>query len=65
VVARLVQQEAGGDLVQIEAAKAYPKDHTETTNVAQDELRSKARPEIVGGVKDFSSYEVILLGYPN
>ena len=49
----------------IEPVTAYPKDYTETTEVAKRELRSKARPKLTEQVKDIEAYDVIFLGYPN
>lgn len=49
----------------IETVKPYPKDYTETTEVAKQELRENARPELKSQVSDMDSYDVIYLGYPN
>jgi flavodoxin len=65
VIARKIQGLTVSDLFQIETVKPYPEDYTETTRVAQDELRSNARPELTETVADMASYEVIYLGYPN
>ena len=65
VAARMIQEITGGDLFQIEAVKAYPLDYTETTEVAKQELRSKARPELSTHVENLDGYDVIFLGYPN
>lgn len=65
VVAGIIQKITGGDLFHIETVKAYPKGYTETTNVAKDELRTDARPELDDKVKNIDVYDVICLGYPN
>lgn len=65
VVAKMIEKMTGSDMFHIESVKAYPKDYTETTNVAKLELRSNARPELTGHVENMDSYEVIFLGYPN
>ena len=65
VVANMIQKIAGGDLFPIESVSAYPKDYTETTEVAKNELRTKARPELTGRVENMKTYDVIFLGYPN
>ncbi len=49
----------------IESVTAYPKDYTDTTEVAKNELRAKARPKLKGQVKNIGAYDVIFLGYPN
>lgn len=65
VVANMIEEMTGSDMFHIEAVKPYPKDYTETTNVAQDELRANTRPELTNHVDDMDSYDVIFLGYPN
>jgi flavodoxin len=65
VIAKKIQNYMGGDLFQIDTVKPYPLDYTETTNVARDELRKNARPELTDTLKNMNDYEVIYLGYPN
>ena len=50
---------------QIKTVKSYPEDYTETTNVAQEELRKNSRPELTEIVDNMDSYDVIYIGYPN
>jgi len=65
VVAQMIHKKIGGDLFHIETVAAYPKDYTETTEVARNELRTKARPKLTEQVENIGSYDVIFLGYPN
>ena len=65
VVANMIQNITGGDMFHIESVTAYPKDYTETTEVAKNELRAKARPLLIGQVENMTGYDVIFLGYPN
>jgi flavodoxin len=65
VIAKKIQKLTGSDMFQIKTVKSYPADYTETTNVAQEEKKSKARPELTEKVADMDSYDVIYLGYPN
>jgi flavodoxin len=65
VVARMIQKLTKGNLFRVEALKPYPRDYIETTEVAQKEQRSDARPELTGHVENMDSYDVIILGYPN
>jgi flavodoxin len=65
VIAKMIQKKTGGDLFHIETVTAYPKDYTETTEVAKNELRTKARPKLTGQVENMGAYDVIFLGYPN
>lgn len=64
-LAKKIHAITGGDLFEIRTVKSYPTDYHETTEVAQKELREKARPELVGDLPDVSSYDVVILGYPN
>ncbi|MBP2626629.1 MAG: hypothetical protein H6Q68_1340 [Firmicutes bacterium] len=65
VIAKKIQEITESDMFQIETVKSYPKDYTETTNVAQEEKRANARPELTEIVDDMDSYDVIYIGYPN
>jgi len=65
VIAKMIQKIVRGDLFYIESVTAYPKDYAETTEVAKNELRSKARPKLTGQVQNMKAYDVIFLGYPN
>ncbi len=65
VVANIIQKITGGDFFHIESVTAYPTDYTETTEVAKNELRAKARPKLTRQVENIGAYDVIFLGYPN
>ena len=64
IVAEFIQKAVGGDLFEIDTVKDYPVDYTECTEVAQVELREKARPELKNYLADISEYDKIFLGYP-
>jgi flavodoxin len=64
-VANMIHKITGGVLFHIESVTAYPKDYTEATEVAKNELRAKARPKLTGHVENMGAYDVIFLGYPN
>lgn len=65
VVANMIQKLTGGDVFRIDTVKRYPESYQETTEVAKEELRRNARPEISGKVDNMADYNVIYLGYPN
>jgi len=65
VVAKMIQEMTGGDLFHIESVNVYPVDYTETTEAAQEELRTNARPKLTRHLESVASYDVIFLGYPN
>jgi flavodoxin len=64
IVAQMIQNGTGGDSFPIEAVKAYPEDYRETTEVAKEEQRTNARPELTAHVENMDAYDVIFLGYP-
>src|SRR5271157_2261 len=65
VIAKKIQKLTGSDIFQIRTVKSYPEDYTETTNVAREEQRENARPELTEIVSNMDSYDVIYIGYPN
>ena len=65
VVAKIIQEKTGGDLFEIDTIKTYPEDYTEPPNVAMEETRKNARPELIRVVDQMDLYDVIYLGYPN
>ncbi len=65
VIAKKMQGLTGSDLFKIKTVKSYPEDYTETTDVAQEEKRENARPELTEKVADMDSYDVVYIGYPN
>jgi flavodoxin len=65
VIAKKIQKLTESDIFQIRTVKSYPEDYTKTTNVAREEQRENARPELTELVDDMDSYDVIYIGYPN
>jgi flavodoxin len=65
VIAKTIQEMTGGELFHIEAVNAYPADYTETTDVAKEELRARARPKLTRKVETMTPYDTVFLGYPN
>lgn len=64
-VARMIQQETGGDLFEIAPATPYTDDYNELLDIAQQEQSDDARPELANQVENWDSYDVIFVGYPN
>ncbi|HVN77024.1 MAG TPA: flavodoxin [Thermoanaerobaculaceae bacterium] len=65
LAAQMIQELTGGDLFRIDTVKTYPSDYEETTDVARQELRQNARPELTGRLDNMRDYDVVFLGYPN
>lgn len=55
----------GGTLFHIQPVRPYADDYRGCVEESREELRSNARPEIVGGVEDPAAYDTVILGYPN
>ncbi len=65
IVANTIREMIGGELFHIKAVHVYPNDYTETTEVAQQEMRANARPKLTGHLETMASHDVIFVGYPN
>jgi flavodoxin len=65
VISKKIRRLTGSDVFQITTVKSYPDDYTETTNVARNEQKEDARPELTETVNNMDSYDVIYIGYPN
>lgn len=57
-------EQTGADVYEIVPLNPYPDDYTETTEVAQAEKESNARPEIKDPLESIEEYDRILVGYP-
>ena len=64
IVAETIAEKTGSDLFHIETVTDYPANYLECTKVAQDEKDKNARPQLKETLDNFSSYDVIYLGYP-
>ena len=65
VIAEYIQEAVGGDLFEIRTKQSYPSDYRECTDVAMDEKRANARPELVETLPSLDAYDTIFVGYPN
>jgi len=64
VAAEFAQKAVGGDLFEIRTVKDYPVNYKQCTDIAAEEGRMNARPELRGTLPDLSGYDTIVLGYP-
>lgn len=55
----------GGDIFEIVPAQPYPSQYRATTQQAREELDNNYLPEIKNKISNLSSYETIILVYPN
>lgn len=63
IFAETIAKLTGGDLFEIEAKKAYPDSYKECCDVAKDEYKAKARPELLNH-HEAKDYDVIFVGWP-
>ena len=63
-VASLINRKIGGEIFKIEPVEAYSYDYNETSQRAQQEKDSNARPELAKKIENIEEYDTIFLGYP-
>ncbi|MDE6024896.1 MAG: Ig-like domain-containing protein [Lachnospiraceae bacterium] len=63
-VAKYIQKQIGGDMVQIKTKMAYPSNYGKCAQQAQKELEDDIRPKITTKVKNFDKYDEVVIGYP-
>ena len=59
-----LHKQTGGDLFAIKTEKKYPVIHKEGSKIAEDEMRTNARPKLVTHVENMEQYSKIYIGYP-
>lgn len=64
-VAESIQTQTGADIFEIVPADPYTDDYNDLLDIAQDEQRNDARPEISGTIDNMDAYSTIYLGFPN
>ena len=63
-IASLINRKIGGEIFKIEPVEAYSYDYDETSQRAQQEKNSNARPELAKKIENIEEYDTIFLGYP-
>lgn len=63
-IAKMLQKEAGGDLVKIDTVQPYIGSYDEVVNQGQEEVNRGYEPEIKPFSVDISDYDVIAVGTP-
>ena len=64
ILAEMVAEITGGDLFEIKTVTPYPADYDECTDVAKQEQKDNARPELIGTIENMDQYDVCYLCYP-
>lgn len=64
IIAEMIAEETGADLFEIETVNPYPDAYDECTDVAKQEQKDNARPEIVDPPENLDGYDTVFIGYP-
>ncbi|MCM1222070.1 MAG: flavodoxin [Lachnospiraceae bacterium] len=64
-MAKVIQEETGADLFQIQTVQEYPTEYRDVTNQAEKEKESGFRPELATHIDNIDQYDTIFVGYPN
>lgn len=64
-MANMIHDKIGGDLFEIEPAAPYTDDYDTLLDVAQQEQRDNARPELASEAENWDTYDVVFVGYPD
>ena len=59
-----IQRQVGGDLFAIKTVQTYPVSHREASAIAEEEMRSDARPELSTHLDNMDEYDIVYIGYP-
>lgn len=59
-----IQRQVGGELFAIKTKQTYPVSHRESSAIAEEEMRSDARPELSTHLDNMDKYDTIYIGYP-
>ena len=64
-VARYIQAEVGGDLVEIQPMEPYPNNYDAVVRQAKRELNAGFKPALKAVAEDIGEYDTLFLGSPN
>lgn len=64
-LAHQIQEQAGGDLVELQPVEPYPKDYNAVLQQAKWELNSRFKPALKTSVNNLDGYDTIFAGSPN
>lgn len=63
-IARMIQQQTGGQLHRIETKETYPTDFDEVVDQNHNEMNNGILPELKESSLDISRYDTVFIGYP-
>ncbi len=63
VIAKMIAEQTGADVFEIEAVNAYPETYDGLLDVSRQEMSDNARPEIAGIVDNMDDYDIVFVGH--
>ena len=64
-MAKVIQEETGADLFEIQTVQEYPTEYRDVTNQASQEKEAGFRPELATHIDNIDEYDTVFVGYPN
>lgn len=64
-LAKQIHARVGGDMVELKTVNPYPQAYKAVVDVAQQEQRSNARPQITTKLDNLDAYDTVFIGFPN
>lgn len=64
-MAQTIHSLVGGDIVELETVRPYPKEYRATTEQAKKELEANFYPPLKDSVGDIGAYDVVFVGSPS
>ncbi|OED29737.1 flavodoxin [Methanosphaera sp. WGK6] len=64
-ITNYIQEKTGADTFKVETIQEYPKDYMKTTEIAEEELKNNARPELKKYLDNINEYDEIYICSPN
>ncbi|MCB5953367.1 flavodoxin [Enterococcus sp. BWT-B8] len=63
-IAQWISEATNSDTFEVITEEAYPADHDELVDQAEDELETNVRPTVSSQIENLSNYDTIFIGYP-
>ncbi|NOU77504.1 hypothetical protein GC101_01280 [Paenibacillus sp. LMG 31459] len=64
VIAEMIHEQVGGDLVRIETVEPYPEDYEATVKQATEERTAGYKPPLQTKIENIDDYDVVYVGHP-
>ena len=65
VVVKKLHKLIDSDMFYIDTVKKYPNDHMKKIEIAKQEFKENARPELTARVENMDKYKTVIVAFPN